>query len=112
MKRHERAQISAEVGSAWRESGIEAEPSRDMPTTPEAKWLREQATGIIQGDLNSEELASLTPELTKKLSKTTRKLIALTTTPSIRQLEVVNPRFSAFQAKVVKDMADGVDDPT
>ena len=109
MRPHERAQISAEVESVLLDSGIEAKPSQHMSAAPEDKWLKEQAVGIIQGDLDPDALAALTPEQTKKLSMVTQALIGLTTRSSLRELEFVNPRFSAFQAKVVKDAATETD---
>jgi hypothetical protein len=110
MRRHERAQIGAEVQSAWRDSGIEPKPNQHMPATPEDEWLKEQAIGIIHGELNRNALAALTSEQTEKLSMVTQELISLTTMTSIRELEFVNPRFSAFQAKVVKDTTTETDD--
>jgi hypothetical protein len=101
--RPEGAQIRAEVESAWRDSGIPVEPDQNALPTGEAKWLREQAMGIIQGDMDPDQLSSLTPALTRKLSAVTQELIGLTTAASIQELTAVNPRYSAFQAKVVKD---------
>lgn len=101
----EHAQVRAEVESVLRNDGIGVASDEPPSRVPDDARLRELALRIIQGDMDLEKISALTPEMTAELSAIIENLIALSTSTSIQQLELLNPYYSAFRPKVVRDRA-------
>lgn len=102
----EQNQIRTEIESVMRGYGIPAKADEsDLPVS-DVVMLREIARRVIHGDMDREQLSSLTPEMSVELDRIVRHLIALKSSTSVRQLEELNPYYSAFQPKVVRDGAE------
>ena len=101
----EQNQIQAEIESVMRGHSIPTKADEsDLPVS-DVVMLREIARRVINGDMDREQLSSLTPEMNVELDRIVRHLIALKSSTSVRQLEELNPYYSAFQPKVIRDKA-------
>lgn len=105
----EQAQIRAEVESVLRDYGIVGKPDDSSLPVRDFVRLREVALRVIHGDMDKEELSAMTPEMTAELPATVQHLIALRSSKSVRQLEELNPYYSAFQPRVVRDRVKKLD---
>jgi hypothetical protein len=99
----EQAQIRAEVESVLRDYGIVGKPDEANLSVSDIVRLREIALRVIHGDMDREELSIMTPEMTAELSAIVQHLIALRSSTPVRELEEINPYYSAFQPKVIWD---------
>ena len=105
----EQDQILAEVESILPDHGVVGKPDESHLTLHDVVQLREIALHMIHGDMDREQLSALTPEMTAELSTMVQNLIALRSSLSVRQLEELNPYYSAFQPRVVRDGAKKAD---
>jgi hypothetical protein len=99
----EQDQIRAEIEFIMHGHGIPAGADESDLPVADVVMLREIARRVIHGDMDREQLSSLTPEMSAALDSMVRHLIALKSSTSVRQLEELNPYYSAFQPKVVRD---------
>ena len=104
----EQSQILAEVESILREHGIVGVPAEGHIAALDFVRVREIAHRVLHGDMNREELSALTPEMTAELSVMVKHLIALRSSASVRQLEGLNPYYSAYNPGIIRD---GIKEP-
>jgi hypothetical protein len=97
------AQILAEVETVLRNHGIVTNPNDAQLPLEEAVRLRGMALRIIQGDVDDADLSALTPDMNAELATLIQDLIALRSSPSVRQLERLNPYYSAFEPRIIRD---------
>jgi hypothetical protein len=98
----EREQIRSEVEAILQEYGVT--PSIASHLSPaDALRLRDIARRVINGDMDREELSSLSEGLAAELSVTVQRLMALKSAGTIRELEELNPYYTIFQPVVVRD---------
>lgn len=99
---NERAEILSEVSGILRDHGIVPDPATSL-SAEDAVLVRDVALRIIRGDIDREELLSLSDSLTNEVTMAVQRLMALKDTRPIRELEERNPYYSAFQPKVIRD---------
>jgi hypothetical protein len=99
----EQDQVQTEIESVMRDHAIPVSADEsDLPMS-DLVMLREIALRVVHGDMDRELFSSLRPEMRIHLDRIVRDLIALKYSTAVQQLEEVNPHYSAFQSKVVRD---------
>src|SRR5438105_1239836 len=101
---NEQQAIRAEVHAILQEYGIN--PTVDARRgVVEAGRLKDLAMQVIDGNIDTKELAAFGGDFASELSAMVQRLMALKNANPIRELQEVNPFYSAFQPKVIRDSA-------
>jgi len=101
----ERDSMRSQLESLLREYGIT--PPSPLATTglsvQDLRRLRDVAVSIIQGNIDRDEVAKLGKEAAEQLTAMVNHLMSLRASDRLRELQEVNPYYSAFGSKIVRD---------
>jgi hypothetical protein len=101
-KEHET--VRKEIEAVLEEYGISSTSQSHSKLTPdEFRRVRDIATQIIHGNIDKEEISKLNKILIGEISAMVQYLMSLKKTAPIRDLQEINPYYTPFSSRVIRD---------
>ena len=101
INQREREAIRQEIGSVL--DAHDTVPVNTKLSPEDVRTLHKIAIGIVQGDIDNEEVSKLNKLQADELSVMVQQLVGMKSNSSIRGLQEINPYYDAFRSKVVRD---------
>jgi len=103
-ERKEREVVRKEIETVLEEYGINPVSQSHSRLAPDKfRKVRDVAMQIIHGNIDREEISKLDKSLTDELSAMVQHLMSFKKAAPLRELQEINPYYTPFGSKVIRD---------